>query len=505
MKHVCWFLLCLLLAPAARGQSCACPQSLTRLSELLQRNYAGYADKLTSRTDAAHQQLYNQLQTQAARATGEAACVTVLAQYLRFWTDDHLYLTGAATPPGAAPPAVYPLDKPRAQAYFEANKNRLHPLEGFWRIDDAYQLAIVRRPTKPRNTFVGVVMEAKNPAWKPGMIKLTLRPAGGAYYDLRYTAGDFSSDSTQAVLQAHVLDVFRYGQLQKTYPAAPPTATAANYVSPFPQSAVDFRFPDDSTAVLTLQSFGVAYKASVDSLLTRHQAALRARPNWIIDVRHNSGGGTSTYAGLLPYLATGPIVRSGSRYRLSPDNVRNYEGLLALPLPPHVKAFFARMVAQGKAQPDTWADELGDTLRFATVQPNPRRVAILANRQTFSSAEILLLDARQSRKVTLFGENSGGMVDYGDGTRHALPCGGLEVSIPVRRSNYLDSVRYDGAGIAPAVRIPATERDWQGFVRRYWHNKPAARPQYGAFLVLRPLMTRQIRPKPGPCLATRRT
>ncbi|TYZ09674.1 hypothetical protein FY528_10575 [Hymenobacter lutimineralis] len=478
MKHACWFLLCLLLAaPAVRGQSCACPQSLTRLSELLKRNYAGYADKLTPRTAAAHQQLFEQLQAQAARATGEAACVAVLKKYLRFWADDHLYLTGAAAAPGAAPPAVYPLDKPRAQAYFEANQTRLHPVEGFWTIDDAYQLAIVRRPTKPRNTFVGVVMEAKNPAWKPGMVKLTLRPAGGGYYDLRYTAGDFSTDSTQAVLQANVLDVFRVGQLQKTYPTAPPPSAAVRYVSPFPQSAVEFRFPDDSTAVLMLQSFDVANKTLVDSLLTHHQAALRARPNWIIDVRHNAGGGTSTYAGLLPYLATGPIVRSGSRYRLSPDNVRNYEGLLALPLPPPVKAFFARMVAQGKAQPDTWAEEPGDTLRFATVQPNPRRVAILANRQTFSSAEILLLDARQSRKVTLFGENSGGVVDYGDGTRHALSCDGLEVSIPVRRSNYLDSVRYDGAGIAPDVRIPATERDWQGFVRRYCHNMPGARPR----------------------------
>lgn len=473
MKHLFSLLLVVTtLLPSAWAQApCACPESLAHLQELVKRNYAGYADKLTPATEAAHRTLYAQLQTQAAAISQEAACTALLERYLGFWADKHLYLTGASA--AATPPTTYPLTRAKAQAYFEANRARLHPLEGFWSIEDAYKLAVVWDQKGPRNSFVGVVMEAQNPAWKPGMVKMTLRTTSPQHYDLLYTAGDFSTDSTQAVLSANRLDVFRYGQLRKTYPAAAKPVAAGQYKSPFPQTDVEFRFPDDSTAVLVLASFNVSNKKLIDSLLTVHQAALRARPNWVLDVRYNSGGGTSTYEGLLPYLYTGPIVRSGSQYRLSPDNVRNYEALLTQPLPPPVQQFFTRLVAQGKAAPNPWADEPGDTLRFAAPQPTPRRVAILANRYTFSSGEILLLHARQSRKVTVFGQNSGGVVDYGDGTSHPLSCGAVQVSIPVRRSNYLRTVRYDGIGVAPDVRIPASERDWYGFVRRHW-SKPAA-------------------------------
>ncbi len=468
-------LLGTLLNRPANAQPCNCPATLTKLADLIRRNYAGYADKITPATKAKHERVYQSLLAKAATAKDLKTCGPLLEQYRAFWGDGHLQLGGLPSEEGSVRPQTYPLTEAQAKAYFVSGAAKLNPIEGFWSIDDAYKLAVVRNRNGPRNTFVGVVMSAQNPDWKPGMVKMTLRQAVGSYFDIHYTTGDFSTDSTEAVLQTNLLDVFKYGVFEKTFPTSAKPLVKATFQSQFPQLAIDFRFPDDSTAVLKMLTFNLAAKPVVDSLLKLHKMALEARPNWIIDLRGNGGGGVSTFENVLPYLYTGPIVRDGSQYWLSPDNVRNYETSLGELSSAKVRVHFMNMVAQGKAKPNSWSDDPGDTLRFAAPTANPRRVAVLANKRTASSGEIFLMNARQSRKVTIFGTQTAGVVDYGDGTVHSLPCPDLKVVIPVRRSNYLNRVRYDGIGLAPDVRVPANERDWYGFVRKYWQKTGAAK------------------------------
>ena len=74
-----------------------------------------------------------------------------------------------------------------------------------------------------------------------------------------------------------------------------------------------------------------------------------------------------------------------------------------------------------------------------------------------------------SGKSVIFGENTGGFMDYGDLMNHDLGCDGLVASIPTSRMNRIDhGLSYDRNGITPDVRIGPEEGDWISFVRRHW-------------------------------------
>jgi C-terminal processing protease CtpA/Prc len=54
-----------------------------------------------------------------------------------------------------------------------------------------------------------------------------------------------------------------------------------------------------------------------------------------------------------------------------------------------------------------------DTITLEKTLPFPKKIGILINKNTVSSGELFTIIARQSDKVIVFGENSGGMMDYG--------------------------------------------------------------------------------------------
>ncbi|WP_266366738.1 S41 family peptidase [Tellurirhabdus rosea] len=467
------FLLSGLSAPAS---TCDCPENLTRLSLLLRENYAGYTDKVNPKTEAAYNRHLAQFQTLATRQKTPAACEQVLKNYLAFFGDQHLKLYAAAPDTAATvEPEVFPLTPEAIRAQLAQPSRRRHPLEGIWE-REGYTVAVIRDPRSPDLTFAGVVLASTNPAWKPGLVKMKLQPASTGGFSVDYRMGDFSRENTEALFHRNVLDIRWIGQFWKREPQADQPLQPAIYFSQYPYEPIEIRWFDEQTVVLKFQSFNPSYKPLIDSTLAAHENRLKQTPNWVLDVRYNGGGGTGTYQSLLPYLYTSPIVRTGSRYWTSPTNIAKYRELGI--------SFFDEVVAFGEKNPNAWFESPGDTVRLAEVLPNPRRVAILASRRTGSAAEILLLHARQSRKVTLFGENTGGVLDYGDGVEHTLPYAPFTVVIPVRRSNYLDYTHYDGIGITPDVRIPSGAWDWYGFVQDYWkqqdrksvtEQKPAAK------------------------------
>jgi C-terminal processing protease CtpA/Prc len=52
----------------------------------------------------------------------------------------------------------------------------------------------------------------------------------------------------------------------------------------------------------------------------------------------------------------------------------------------------------------------GDTVKMDKVRPFPVKVAIITNENTASTAELFILQARQSRKVAIFGQPTMGSV-----------------------------------------------------------------------------------------------
>jgi hypothetical protein len=219
--------------------------------------------------------------------------------------------------------------------------------------------------------------------------------------------------------------------------SAPPPAAAPPADDPERPSLA---FRDDGVAVFRLPSLDWVHQATVDSLVAAHRTRLPATPRLVVDVRGNGGGSTGTYAALVPFLYTGPIRQYGADFLSSEGNRAMLRAWLADP-----------------TLPEASRDQVRAVLALAEASPGRS-----------SSCEDFVQLALQSDKVTVFGpRNTGGVGDYGNVRRVALP-GWRWLRIPTSRSRHLLAQGpLDGVGIAPEVLVPADEPDAVAFALRH--------------------------------------
>jgi hypothetical protein len=230
------------------------------------------------------------------------------------------------------------------------------------------------------------------------------------------------------------------------------------------------RFLDDSTAVLRLPDFNDRYKPAIDSLVDANHARLLATSYLVIDVRGNGGGWTGAYEeSILPLLYTDPILVHGMETWASEGNIAYARELLASDRAEGIKRAVRALLPRMEANRDEFVTITEDReIRLDTVYPMPQAVSVLVDRGCASTCEQFVLDARQSRKVTVIGtENTGGFLDYGNVRRVSLPSGRRVFQVPTARSRRLPENPLDLVGITPEVRIPEGEADAVEFARRY--------------------------------------
>jgi len=83
-----------------------------------------------------------------------------------------------------------------------------------------------------------------------------------------------------------------------------------------------------------------------------------------------------------------------------------------------------------------------------------------------SSCEEFILAARQSHKVILMGENTGGALDYANVHYLQMPRKGWWFQYATSRTNRLPDFPIDNIGIEPNVNIPV-EKNWVEFAVEY--------------------------------------
>ncbi|WKE65940.1 S41 family peptidase [Gallaecimonas kandeliae] len=222
----------------------------------------------------------------------------------------------------------------------------------------------------------------------------------------------------------------------------------------------------DKTLLLTLPSFAPQYRQTVEKLLKDNHDQLAARPNWIVDVRHNGGGSDSTYGALMPWLMGAGWQDVGAEWLVTPDNI---QGQLAI----------CDRYAPGDADCKAWVDKVVTAMKkvpngsYARTQPKavnyehvdkvepkrPAKVAVLVDGQCGSSCEEFLLAVRQSYSVKLLGQRSYGSLDYSNLRAHVLPSGQFEIHYATSRSLRLPAMPVDLAGVIPDIYLPKAESD----------------------------------------------
>jgi hypothetical protein len=465
-------------APAA-AQECNCPQTFDFVTTTVRENYSGWRDKVTPQTQPALDSLTARVRARVQAARTDLECAQAMQEWIAFFRDGHVGV--GYQPPAqesadqvrarfAASPAM-DLDEARARAYLDANRGRLASVEGIWEgVGSPYRVAIVRSPENPAE-FAAVVLRADSVWWMPRQVKATFAAADADAYTSRFYMRDHGEQRMDAHVNRNFL-LFSGGFVwTRTYPAHADDVSPQAYTETL-NTELRVRRLSDRTMLIQVPTMNHQYAAALDSLVRAHRAEILRTPNLIIDVRGNGGGSDFTYAPLLPLLYTDSIRSPGVSILSTPRNIRNFEEILEdTTFDEARKPGIRALVDALRAQPGQLVDRGGSVRGYDTVFPFPQRVAVLMNSGCASSCEQFVLAARDSRKATLFGTRTGGVLDYANVAQTGTTCPLMTVRWATSRSNRLPHDPVDPNGIAPQVAVPASEIFPVEWVQRWMESR----------------------------------
>lgn len=458
---------------------CGCSEALDFLSAKLERNYAGFPDKVTPERKAEYGVLLAGLKERAKTAAAGADCEKLLKEWTTFFKDNHLQVAlqgGGPAPAGEEDPAAIRArfagwekiegTEEAIRASLAERRASLDPLEGIWEFSgSSYKVAIVKSP-KPDRDFAALILAADGVWWTPGQVKAVYKAAGPGRYESRIYFKDHSEWSFPARLDRNLLFHEKGGPLLvKVYPETPGAVDVAAYKESL-NTKVLLKELDSRTLLLQLPSFLPVNAPAIEAAIRDNREKILEMPNLIIDLRGNHGGADFTFQSVLPFLYARPVQVHGFDLYATEDNARYYDELTADPdRPEEQKEKYRKTAAELRANLGKFIPGVDTIVEFETVFPNPKRVALLVDRGCVSSCEGFLDFARQSGKAKVFGENTGGAFDYGNISVVRTPCQDYAIAYGTARKRGRQG-SVDLTGFAPDVRIPEGELFPVEWVRR---------------------------------------
>ena len=236
---------------------------------------------------------------------------------------------------------------------------------------------------------------------------------------------------------------------------------------------------NSNTLYLRIPSFNGNEKAKIDSLIAKNKAKILQTENLIIDIRNGTGGNDDSYEELMPFIYTNPIRMPTVEFRSTKlNNQRMYDfstnsGLaLQFGLNPT-----AKQMKEFKAKYDTLSNHLGEFVnlnsynvsitKFDTVYPFPKNIGIMINHNNVSTDEQFILEARQSKKVKLFGETTKGGLDFSNLNLAFTPNKDFVLVYTLTKSLRIPYMPVDDIGIKPDYFIDKEipEYKWIEYVK----------------------------------------
>lgn len=433
----------------------------------VRNDYAGFEDKTKGDGRAAFEA---DVAVRRAAIAGEPAKFLEETRAVLDWfKDGHLVLqdlrAASAQPPAQEDSNVskagrlVPIDDAMLRRTVAATARSPSPL-GVWESwDGVYRVAVLKDPDA-RGRWLGVILDSKAATWSRGQVKFEIvQDIQGRWSGILRLRNHKEQEG--AVRFFGPFAAMRFdpiGSLWKRV-APEPRADLARYV---PSDHFFLKPLSNKTSWLRIPNFSLENRAKIEALLAENSALLAATPNLVIDLRDNSGGGDSSYDALMGWLYTRPIYSVGVEFRDSEVNMAMLESLSRRPeLPREILPDLQRLIAGMREKEGGWVS-LGERpisiKTYPSIKPNPKRVGVLIS-GAGSSGEQFVLDARASRKVTLFGANTAGVLDYSNQLERDTPSGKYRFKWASSRSMRLPEEPVDVVGIAPDIPIGDTIDD----------------------------------------------
>lgn len=482
MKKIILIITLLISFSTYSQQECRCATNFESVFQKVRDNYAGWNDKITPQNQAEFDKLTALTRDRVAVIKTEKDCYNAINHWIEFLKDGHVFLSTVnpisedipETELDARAIKQPQLDYNEAtfQGYLVKNASKIKEIEGIWESDDKnYVLGIIQDPNNT-NKFSAILLKDRDARWKAGKVKFEMNLLAPNRYSTTYYYADFSGEKCLAREVKDHLILENIYKFKKIFPTPKETAT----FSDFQQKINDYRVEkiDDETALMVLPPFTLADAYEIISdLLQKNANIISTSPNLIIDIRNNPGGDDYSFVPLFPYLYSGtPIVRQTGNFRATDENIIAIAH--ELEVIQNVPKYQERLVPKLSPVLRDMQTKIGGFVKgpdkqfvYGGLAENPKKVVILANRNTASTAENMILESKQSSKVQFFGENTKGLADYTDVRDWGLPCYGWRIAFALAKSPRLPHNPIDGVGIKPDVRISEETVDWVEFTRQY--------------------------------------
>ena len=448
-----------LLPYFANAQTCACEKEFLNIKNVIEKNYAGFPDRIKSLSNASYKTKTDQLLKLSRNRFSSDNCILIISEYLDLFKSHHI--------------GFYPnfdaqkidTDFVNHRPIYTLKDEKLNALkqstgwEGIYYFvhDSSYKIAVIRDPS-PLHDYIGVIVDSKLPTWKKGMIKMEGKLMDDSTLKgLLYMRNHRPKIEWFGLHDNHTMisgDWRREGTIKNI---KTPTPFENNNVQ-----IIDAKSLSQKTFYIKIGTFDIDYKSTIDSILNENESLLKSTPNLILDLRNNDGGSDNSWGSLIPYFYTNPIKYIGVDLLASESNIAGWKKYLEdKNLSKETRCEIENKIAKMEAQKGKWVN-MGDDQIDSSMRPKPfpQKIVVLINRWCGSSTEELLLAATQSSKVILVGENTIGNLDYSNVVETPFSCFPYTLRYATTRSRRLNIHQgIDNRGIAPQYHL--TEKtDW---------------------------------------------
>jgi len=431
----------------------------------IEKNYAGFTDKVNVQTKKAYQAHTKRSYEYARRARSAGDQYFAIHHWLTFFKDHHLSII---FPVDTTYTEKVQIDDRQIQQLYHASHASVEGI--YYYGDSVYKVAVIKSKNGV-SSYEGIILNSKTPLRKAGQVKFELIETGanqfiGKWYN-RAHAMSFSSILFNPEKGLSDEGWIKHSTIIKTDPAAVNRFEEENQLSTF------FKKLNDSTGYLRIKSFDGSYAHNIDSVINANMQSIQSMPRLIIDLRWNGGGSDHCMSFLKPILYTNPIKNIGVDLLTTPDNTAAWERAINQyrgQLPNDYLDDALKRIHKGDGKARAIVNFESDNIdTLPAVWANPAKVAIIINGGCGSTTEEFLLFARQSKKVTIAGEHSVGSLDYSNVVRKDFSAPSFTIVYPTTRSRRINAgLGIDNKGIQPNIPLNLKANNWLDELVKRW-------------------------------------
>lgn len=477
MRILFFILLSVLISSTAYSQTknCNCKSNFEWMKKTFEENDAGFQYIIDKKGQAAYD-IHNQLISKKIKSAKTLFdCSDIMNEWLKFFRSGHIGIVSLnIKTPNSQPTSkkaenkTWNVDIKQFEKYI-SEKTEVD-FEGIWTFGSETKKVGIK---KEGEDFVAFSMDSTKEAVK---IILKITKEGESLNTIYFAKGisPYKIPNPQLIGNKYI----KFGEWG-TWKRLSPKFTDKNqsFTDEIYYKSINSKKPyleelNPNTLCFRIPSFNIKHKAAIDSVITVNKDKILKTKNLIIDIRNGTGGTNNSYQSLLPFLYTNPVRIPGMEFLSTKLNNRNLKDVMSSP---QFKSFDEKAQQDISEMYEKLQSRLGEFVLIDkeiniqtqdTIYEYPKNIGIIINHQNVSADEGFLLEAKQSKKVKLFGTTTFGAFDISNVLSVVSPCKEYQLIYCISRSVAIPDMTIDEVGIQPDYYIDKSIPDnkWVEFV-----------------------------------------